>query len=180
MPSVHFNSVSISNLALIALACVTACGRDAAPHAGARVPPAGTTLSQSDFRQQQQRTADSLINAAQTANQIVNRLGTGYLVGSVRMRDSLHVLTDKSHCFAQGRAIDPYLAGTVNWSVFMSVIGSTIVRVEQAQWTSLAGNVVTSCLNIAAKDWQFASSFGKPGTHVTQLQFKPLAVTASK
>ena len=54
----------------------------------------------------------------------------------------------------------------------MSVVGSNVVRVQESQWTSQAGNIVDSCLNLASKDWKFDSSFGKTAAYITQVQFK--------
>ena len=112
------------------------------------------------------------MSATTTAKQVVDKLGKGYAVGSTRLRDSLATLSTKSDCFGQGRKTDPYLAGTVSFFVFMSVVGSNVVRVQESQWTSQAGNIVDSCLNLASKDWKFDSSFGKTAAYITQVQFK--------
>ena len=156
---------------------VGACGGDskASGDTAGKAAAAGP-VSAEDFRKQQQHYADSLINATRTAKDVVDKLGQGYAVGSIKLRDSLALLTEKSNCYFQGRQTDPYLAGTVSWFVFMSIVGSNIVRVQQGDWTSEAGNIVTSCLNLAAKDWKFDASFGKQGAYITQVQLKPEVV----
>ena len=50
--------------------------------------------------------------------------------------------------------------------------GAVTVRVQKADWTSPAGRIVEACLNVAAAKWKFDTSFGKPGAHITQVQFK--------
>lgn len=155
------------------LSTLAACGGDKA-----KAPaPAGEAPGQSaeDFRAQQQRFADSVINATMTTKGVVAKLGKDYYVGSVKLRDSLAILVEKSGCYFQGRQADPYLAGTASFFVFMSVIGSNVVRVQEAQWTSAAGNIVTACLNLAAKNWTFDPSFGngKQGALITQVQMMP-------
>lgn len=159
---------------LLAIALLTAaCGGDKAEKApSAQAENEGGGVSPDEYRKNQQRFADSVLNATTTAKQVVEKLGKDYAVGSTRLRDSLAALSTKSECFAQGRKSDPYLAGTVSYFVFMSVVGSNVVRVQESHWTSQAGNIVDSCLNLAAKDWKFDSSFGKPAAYITQVQFK--------
>ena len=162
--------VTIASFA--ALTALVACGGDSAAKVEP-APPAGAPVSADVFRKQQERYADSLINVAKTSKDVVAKLGKGYDVGSLRLRDSLAVLTAKSNCYAQGRQSDPYLAGTVSYFVYMSVVGSNVVRVQQGEWTSAAGNIVEACLNVASKDWRFDTTFGKPASYITQVMLKP-------
>ena len=101
-------------------------------------------------------------------------MGKEFEVGSVQLRDSLGVLAGKTGCYLKGRESDPYLAGTVSFYVFMSVVGTNIIRVQEdaTTWTSAAGNLVNSCINVAAREWSFEVSFGKPAQYITQVQFK--------
>ena len=166
----------ISTFALIST--VAACGGD---------KPAATTVaadaapeSAEEFRARQARFADSVLNAVKSPKELAAKLGKGYDVGSIRLRDTLALLSEKSNCYFQGRQTDPYLAGSVSWFVFMSVIGSNVIRVQDSQWTSVAGNIVNSCLNQAAKKWTFEPSFGKQGSYITQVQMKPEYVKPEK
>lgn len=165
----HFRVVLFATLAV----AVAACGGDSkeAPAANAGPSP---TVSPDEYRAAQQRYADSVLNATSTAQDYVKKAGGDFAVGSVRMRDSLATLAGKTGCFLKGRESDPYLAGTVSFYTFMSVVGSNVVRVQEdaTTWTSAAGNIVNACLNLAAKDWKFDSSFGKQGSYITQVQFK--------
>lgn len=152
-----------------------ACGGDARDKStktsAARATPA---VSPDEYRKAQERYADSVLNQLKTSDQVVKELGGDYQVGSVKLRDSLAALATKTGCFLDGRKTDPYLAGTVSFFVFMSVVGSNVVRVQESatKWTSPAGNIVNSCLNVAAKDWKFDTTFGKPASYITQVQFK--------
>jgi hypothetical protein len=160
----------------VGAAFIVACTGDKSetPKAAADASANASAQSADDYRKAQQRFADSVLNQSQGAAQIVARLGGNYKVGSVRLRDSLAVLSEKSGCFLDGRKSDPYLAGTVSFYVFMSVVGSNVVRVDEPTtvWTSPAGNIVTSCLNLAAKNWKFDTSFGNAAEYITQVQFK--------
>ena len=162
-------------LTIVFALAAAACGGDSkdAPSLAASGAPS-PTLSPDAYRKAQQQYADSVLNVTQNSAAIVKRLGKEYQVGSVRLRDSIAALSAKTGCFANGRSSDPYLAGTVSFYLFMSVVGSNVVRVQEdaTQWTSQAGNIVNSCLNIAAKDWKFDSSFGTPAAYITQVQFK--------
>ena len=40
----------------------------------------------------------------------------------------------------------------------LGVIGSNVIRIQDSQWTSVAGNIVNACLNLAAKKWTFEPS----------------------
>lgn len=162
-------------LTLLLAFSVVACGGDSkeAPPASADGSPSAA-LSPDEYRKAQQRYADSVLNTAQTAAAIVGKLGKDYEVGSLALRDSLAALSGKTNCFAKGRESDPYLAGTVSFYVYMSVIGTNVIRVQEdiTTWTSAAGNIVNSCLNVEAKKWSFDVSFGKPANYITQVQFK--------
>jgi hypothetical protein len=164
------------NWMALGVLAAAACGGDAgdktASTATTKAP--APTVSPDEYRKAQQRIADSVLNQIKGADDIVKDLGKGYEVGSVRLRDSIAVLATKSNCFLDGRQSDPYLAGTVSFYVFMSVVGTNVVRVQEnaTKWTSTAGNIVNSCLNVAAKNWTFDTSFGKPANYIIQVQFK--------
>jgi len=162
-------------LTLLLAFSVVACGGDSngAPPASADGSPA-TSLSPDEYRKAQQRYADSVLNTTQTAAAVVGKLGKDYEVGSLALRDSIAALSANTSCFAKGRESDPYLAGTVSFYVFMSVVGTNVIRVQEdaTTWTSAAGNIVNSCLNVEAKNWSFDVSFGKPANYITQVQFK--------
>ena len=157
---------------LIAAALLAAaCGGDAKdkPQTAEAAKPQQTP---DEYRKAQQRYADSVISGAKTSSQVVEKLGKDYAVGSIRLRDSLALLSSNTKCFEKGRQADPYLAGTVSFFVFMSVVGSNTVQVQESQWSSNAGNIVDACLNLEAKAWKFDATFGKPAAYITQVQFK--------
>jgi hypothetical protein len=154
---------------------MAACGGgDKAPEASASKAAADSALASDAvaFRAQQQKYADSIFNSAASARDVAKRLGATYEVGSVRLRDTVAMLTDKADCLKKARAIDPYVSGVATVWVNMSVIGSDVIRVQESNWTSVAGNAVTACINEAAKGWKFNSSFGTPKAYLVQLQFK--------
>lgn len=158
-----------------ALVIAAACGGDAAdrkPAAGEGAPAPGQSAD--EYRKAQQRLADSVLSHTSSAAEVVRDMGGDYAVGPARLRDTLSLLSEKTGCFLEGRKTDPYLAGTVSFFVSMSVVGSTAVYVQEnaTAWTSQAGNIVNSCLNVAAKDWKFGPSFGKPASYIAQVQFK--------
>lgn len=169
----------LSRAACLALVVAMSTAVAACGGGDSKEPPAANAgpspnVSPDEYRAAQKRYADSVLNAASTAQDYVKKAGGDYAVGSVRMRDSLAVLSSKSGCYLKGRESDPYLAGTVSFYVFMSVVGSNVVRVQEdaTTWTSAAGNIVNACLNLAAKDWKFDPTFGKQGSYITQVQFK--------
>lgn len=160
-------------IASLVILFISACGGDSKDKAPAAAKEPDPALAADAYRKAQQAFADSVLNASRTAVQVVTKLGKDYEVGSVRLRDSLGVLAAKSECLLTGRKSDPYLAGTVSVFVFMSAIGSNVVRVQESQWTSEAGTkIVDPCLNEAAKKWKFDNTFGKPAAYISQVQFK--------
>ncbi|MBM4194122.1 MAG: hypothetical protein FJ202_07065 [Gemmatimonadetes bacterium] len=163
------NTIPQRLVAALLIAGLAACGGDSKPADPAANKP---TVSPDDFRKAQQAYADSVLNQAVTASSVVQKLGAGYEVGSVRLRDTLAALAGKTECFLNGRQADPYLAGTVTFFTFMSVVGTNVIRVQESQWTSQAGNIVNSCLNLAAAKWKLDATFGKPASYITQAQFK--------
>jgi hypothetical protein len=154
---------------LAAVACSKPKDKDDPETLAAKDP---RTLPPDVYRKKQQLFADSVLNAASPAKDVASKLGKGYEVGATTLRDTIAVLANKSECFAQGRGIDPYLAGTVSAQVHMSVIGSDMISVAKAEWTSDAGNIVTACLNEKMRSWKFDPLYGKPATYVVQVQFR--------
>lgn len=124
------------------------------------------------YRTRQRAFADSVLNHSVSVTTVVEKLGKGYAVGSIRLRDTLALLSSKTECFSTARKTDPYLAGTVSFFVNMSVIGSDIGRVQESKWTSAAGNIAEACFNEQMKAWKFDPTFGKPAAYIVQVQFK--------
>jgi hypothetical protein len=167
------------SFAVLAVFAVAACTGEKDPKATADAG-SGPAMTAADtnpdaYRQKQQAYADSVLNRASTAKQVVDKLGKDFEVASVRLRDTLALLSSKTDCHEQGRKADPYLAGTVTWYVFMSVVGSNVVRVQESQWSTAAGKNVDTCLNAAAANWKLDTSFGPPKQLIAQVQFKPAA-----
>lgn len=168
-------------LAVFALACTGDKDPKPVADAGGGPVPTPADTNADAYRKKQQAYADSVLNKASSAKQIVDKLGgKNYDVGSVRLRDTLAVLASKADCHAAGRKSDPWLAGTVSFYTFMSVVGTNVIRVQESQWTSAAGKAVDDCLNAAAKTWKLDSSFGPPKEYITQVQFKAADAPATK
>jgi hypothetical protein len=153
---------------LIALA---ACAAEK-PQEG--VASAATAMSPAEYHKRQQAFADSVLRAAKPAAAIVEQLGEGYAVGSAALRDTVAALARQSVCFQAGRRNDPYLAGAVNVVVNMTRTGADRVQVQEAKWTSKAGDMVNVCLNQAMKGWKLrrAAKFGEPAAYIVQVQFR--------
>jgi hypothetical protein len=151
---------------------VAACGseRHAAAEEASERPPARVTRE--EYGKSRAVYADSVLRTAKPASEVVKDFGAEYLEATPRMVDSLTTLSSLTDCFETGRRLDPYLAGTVSYSVYMSSVGSTLIQIQQSKWTSLAGNVVNACLNLAAREWAFGTEFGRAGRQVAQVQFK--------
>lgn len=154
--------------------CAAACGGDVSDKAAATTGSGASAMSADDYRKAQERIADSVLSELKGADQVVRDLGMDYEVGGDRLRDSIAVLATRSNCFLDGRKSDPYLAGTVSFHISMSTAGTDAIQVQEnaTKWTSTAGNIVNSCLNLAARDWKFDTSFGKPASYIAQVRFK--------
>ena len=160
-------------IALTATALLAACGGDkTTADEDGKKPESAVPIT--DFRKQQEKFADSVLSHTEVSSKVVEKLGKGYQVGSLRLRDSVALLARDAGCFVRARETDPYLAGTVTFWVNMSVIGSDLIQVQEpnSKWTSQAGNLVVACLNQAARKWKFNDSFGKPGGYIVQVQFR--------
>ena len=138
------------------------------------VASAATAMSPAEYHRRQQAFADSVLRAAKPAAAIVEQLGEGYAVGSAALRDTIAALARQSDCFRTGRRNDPYLAGAVNIVVNMTRTGADRVQVQEAKWTSKAGDMVNVCLNQAMKGWKLGrvAKFGGPAGYIVQVQFK--------
>lgn len=125
------------------------------------------------YKAKQSAFADSVLKNSSSVAKIAEKLGKGYDVGTVQLRDSLvKYVAATPKCYKDGKEIDPYLAGTVTFRIHMSVVGSDNVRVLESQWTSPAGNVTDKCFNEAAVKWKFPMGTAKAGYHLLQIQFK--------
>ena len=171
--------MNLKRALMLSLLALAACGGDKkkddddeAEAAKKKGAPAGQ-VSVEDYQKKQAAFADSVLNASSSARQVAQKLGKGYDVGAVRLRDSVAFLAgSKTDCFQKARKEDPYLAGTVSMFVHISVVGSDVVRVQESNWTGIAGNLVDACLNTEATHWKFDSTFGKPAAYIVQVQFK--------
>jgi hypothetical protein len=170
--------MNLTRMMMLSVLALAACGGDKkkdddeGEDTKKRAAPAAE-VSVADYQKKQAAFADSVLNASKSAKTLVQKLGKGYDVGSVRLRDSVAFLAgSKTDCFQKARKEDPYLAGTVSMFVHISVVGSDVVRVQESSWTSIAGNLVDACLNTEAKNWKFDATFGKPAAYIVQVQFK--------
>ncbi len=171
--------MNLKRVMLLSFLALAACSKsdkkkDDDPETTAAGAPKDENTAALEYRKRQQSFADSVLNTAASAKAVVDKLGKGYAVGSIRLRDTLALLVreNKDACFKAGRETDPYLAGTVSIFVNMGVAGSDVVRVQKSDWTSPAGNIVDACLNKASQGWKFDGTFGKPAAYITQVQFK--------
>lgn len=164
--------MNVKRTLVLSLLALAACGRDQAKDAEQAAEKA-KQVSPDEYRKKQLSFADSVLNAASPAKVVVEKLGKGYDIGPVRMRDTVAVLASaQTQCFQNGKKADPYLAGTVSFFVHMNVTGSDVIHVQESTWTSPAGNIVDACLNEATRPWKLDASFGKPATYIVQVQFK--------
>ena len=166
--------MSLKPLMLLSLGALAACGGDKKKDddAAAKAIAEKAPVSAEEYRKQQVFFADSVLNGASSAKDVAKKLGKDYDVGSVRLRDTVAVLARKSECFKSARGVDPYVAGTVDFSVHISVVGSDAIRVQESKWTSPAGNIADACLNKESQGWKFDATFGKEGAYIVQVQFR--------
>jgi hypothetical protein len=137
-------------------------------------PKDASALSPDQYRQRQQVIADSVLDAARPVEKVVEQLGTGYAVGSERLRDTVTTLAENTDCYSNGRNTDPYLAGVVNIVARMTAAGTDLVRVQTAntRWTSAAGDLVNACLNSEMKKWKLDARYGAPAGYIVQVRFE--------
>ena len=163
--------MTLKRVLLCSLIALAACGGDKTG-GDADSKAAAKPISPDEYRKRQQAFADSVLNTTKPAAKLVEQLGKGYAIGSVALRDTIATLARLTDCFKTGRDTDPYLAGTVSVFVHMSVIGADLINVQETNWTSKAGDLVTACLNLAMKKWKLDPVFGKPAAYIVQVQFK--------
>ena len=148
-------------------------GSDAAASDANLTPEQREAKSAEDYRKKQAAFSDSVLKNSASTKAIVEKLGKGYEVGTVAMRDSILAHVAKTpQCYKDGKNIDPYLAGTVSFFMHLNPAGSDVIRVQESQWTSQAGNVTDKCLNEAARQWKLPMGMGKQAAYVVQIQFK--------
>ncbi|MHB1312044.1 MAG: hypothetical protein ACYC3L_08505 [Gemmatimonadaceae bacterium] len=165
--------------ALALTSAIAACKGDkvqpdgAADSASAMSPEQREAKAAEDYKAKQAAFADSVLKNSSTTKTIVDKLGKGYEVGTVAMRDSIVArIGTTPQCYKDGKNIDPYLAGTVSFYIHLNPAGSDLIRVQESQWTSQAGNVTDKCLNEAARQWKLPMGMGKQAAYVVQIQFK--------
>ncbi len=163
--------MNVKRTLLLSMLALAACGGRDKPKTEEETKAAA--VSPEAYRQKQVAFADSVLNRTSSAKIVAEKLGKGYDVGSVRLRDTLSVLAGaKTQCFQNARKADPYLAGTVSFFIHMNITGSDVVHVQESQWTSAAGNIVDACLNEASRAWKLDATFGAPNAYIVQVQFK--------
>ena len=146
---------------------------DAAANDAKLSPEQQEAKSAADYRKKQAAFSDSVLKNSASTRVIVEKLGKGYEVGTVAMRDSvLAHIGQTPQCYKDGKNIDPYLAGTVSFFIHLNPAGSDVIRVQESQWTSQAGNVTDKCFNESARQWKLPMGMGKQGAYVVQVQFK--------
>lgn len=167
-----------TRIALLAVLTLAACsGEKVQPAdtsaAAALTPEQEEARTAADYKKRQAAFADSVLQTVTPTTKIVQKLGKGYAVGGPQLRDSLLAFIAKTpQCYKDGKSVDPYLAGTVSFFINMNVTGSDVVRVQESQWTSQAGNITDKCFNDAALKWKFGMTVSKPGAFILQVQFK--------
>jgi hypothetical protein len=162
--------MSMKQALLLSLLALVACGGDKKKDVEDENAKA---VSPVEYKKKQVAFADSVLNASSSAKAVVEKMGKGYEVGQVRLRDTLAVLAgSKTQCFANGRKADPYLAGTVSFFIHMNITGSDVIHVQESKWTTTAGNIVDACLNEASRAWKLDGTFGAPNSYIVQVQFK--------
>lgn len=165
---------------LAASFALAACGGDkvkpddANASADASLTPEQREAKQAqDYQKRQAAFADSVLSNSKSVAEVAKTYGAAVQVGTVQMRDSLtKYVAANPQCFKTGRDIDPYLAGTVTFYVHMSVVGSDVIRVQNSEWTSQAGNAVDKCFNDITPKWKLPMGMAKQGQYMLQIQFK--------
>lgn len=167
----------LTTLTLIAL-LATACGGDKVQPEGSDAdasltPEQREAKNAEAYKERQAAFADSVLGSAKSVTEVAKSYGGEVQVGSVQMRDSLlKYVQANPECFKRGRDMDPYLAGTATFYIHMSPVGSDVVRVQNSEWTSQAGNVVDKCFNDLTPKWKFPMGMAKQGQYLLQVQFK--------
>jgi len=169
--------VSVLALTSVLSACkgekVQPDGNGGDANASALTPEQREAKAAEDYKVKQAAFADSVLKNSASTKLIVDKLGKGYEVGTVAMRDSLLAHIGKTpQCYKDGKNIDPYLAGTVSFFIHLNPAGSDLIRVQESQWTSQAGNVTDKCFNESARQWKLPMGMAKQGSYVVQVQFK--------
>ncbi len=173
--------MKITRIVLLSALTLAACGgekvqpigADSAAAAGAPTAEELEAKNAAEYKRKQSAFADSVLKNSANPAAIVSKLGKGYEVGTVGMRDSLVAFIGKTpQCYSDGKNIDPYLAGTVSFYIHLNPAGSDVIRVQESQWTSQAGNVTDKCFNDASRQWKLPMGMAKQGSYVVQVQFK--------
>lgn len=171
--------MKLTRFSLLAVLTLAACGgekvqpADSSAAVATMTPQEREAKAAEEYKARQKAFADSVLQTVAPTTKVVEKLGKGYAVGSLAMRDSLVSFIGKTpKCYVDGKDVDPYLAGTVSFFVHMSVVGSDVVRVQESQWTSQAGNITDKCFNDAARAWKFPMGMAKQGAYILQVQFK--------
>jgi hypothetical protein len=162
---------------LCSLVALGACEGD---RSRAEVGASVNAMSPAEYRRRQETFADSVLRAAKSVSALVEQLGEGYAVGSPALRDTIAALARQSDCFQAGRRNDPYLAGAVSVFVKMTTAGADRVQVQEASWTSKAGDMVNVCLNQAMKNWKLGrvARFAGAVGYLVQVRFRSDSATA--
>jgi hypothetical protein len=171
--------MKLTRTTLLVVLALAACSGEKVQPADTGAADAHLTREQqeaksiADYKKRQAAFADSVLQTVTPTAKIVEKLGKQYAVGNVKMRDALLAYVGKTpQCYRDGKGVDPYLAGTVSFYIHMSVVGSDVVRVQESQWTSPAGNITDKCFNDAARQWKFEMGIAKQGHYILQVQFK--------
>lgn len=168
----------ITTLAFIAVLASAACGGDKVQpesenSAATLSPEAKQAQEVAEYQKRQAAFADSVLGNARSAAEVAKTYGGEVQVGNVAMRDSLATLVGSvPECFKGARDADPYVAGTATFYVHMSPVGSDVIRVQQGEWTSQAGQIAEKCLNDKATKWKLPMGMAKQGQYLVQIQFK--------
>ena len=166
-------TIAIAALALAACSGEKVQPADSNAAEAALTPAEKEARTVAEYKKRQAAFADSVLNTVTPTTKVVEKLGKGYAVGTLAMRDSLVAFVGRTpQCYRDGKGVDPYLAGTVTFAIHLSVIGSDIIRVQESQWTSQAGNISDKCFNDAARQWKLPMGMAKQGWYVLQVQFK--------
>ncbi|MBM3908846.1 MAG: hypothetical protein FJ363_12335 [Gemmatimonadetes bacterium] len=167
----------ITTLALVVLLAAACGGEKVQPEsentAAMLSPEARQAKEVEEYQKRQAAFADSVLGNAATAADVAKSYKGNVQVGSVAMRDSIaKFVGGVPECFKGARDTDPYVAGTATFYVHMSVVGSDVIRVQNGEWTSQAGQIAEKCLNEKATTWKLPMGLAKPGQYLVQVQFK--------
>lgn len=170
----QYRTTAFITFALFALTTAACTGGDSGAGNG-MADTTGMGLAAANF-QRQRAFADSFMTAVKPVDSVAAELGAIYSVADDSLARIVRRESAKTYdCYTNVlNGTDPQLTGVVHMLVNFGAAGWDLVRPERWQWSSEAGNIVTSCLSARAKsEWTLPTRGIRPGAHLVTLTFRP-------